>query len=411
MKIARFIANRIAQSKQKSFSRFILRLSFTATALSVAIMIITMALATGFQKAIEDKIVGFWGHVRIQEKQADKSVRVREIPLLRNADFESRLLTHPNIKSVHPFANQYALLKTKSSLEGVLIKGIDTGSHWNTYKQFVKSGRLPIFNSFSFSREILLSTYHANRLEIHPGDSVVLYFTQAGQAPRARKVHIAGLYQTGIEEYDRLFAIGDLRMVAPLTGWDSSQVGGYEIYLKDPSLATQTANSIFEDEFFPPTWDVLTTRDVAPQLFDWLNMQVVTRNVLLSFMIIVALVNLLTCLLVLVLERIPMIGILKAMGSTDPMIQQIFIRFGLLFTAAGILMGTVIALGLLWLQARTSFIRLDPTAYYIDTIAIQIKPLHVLGVMVGTLLISTIVLFLPSLLVKKIRPLRAIRFN
>jgi lipoprotein-releasing system permease protein len=132
MKIARFIANRIAQSKQKSFSRFILRLSFTATALSVAIMIITMALATGFQKAIEDKIVGFWGHVRIQEKQADKSVRVREIPLLRNADFESRLLTHPNIKSVHPFANQYALLKTKSSLEGVLIKGIDTGSHWNT---------------------------------------------------------------------------------------------------------------------------------------------------------------------------------------------------------------------------------------------------------------------------------------
>jgi len=127
MKIARFIANRIAQSKQKSFSRFILRLSFTATALSVAIMIITMALATGFQKAIEDKILGFWGHVRIQEKQADKSVRVREIPLLRNADFESRLLTHPNIKSVHPFANQYALLKTKSSLEGVLIKGIDTG--------------------------------------------------------------------------------------------------------------------------------------------------------------------------------------------------------------------------------------------------------------------------------------------
>jgi lipoprotein-releasing system permease protein len=239
----------------------------------------------------------------------------------------------------------------------------------------------------------------------------VLYFTQAGQAPRARKVLIAGLYQTGIEEYDRLFAIGDLRMVAPLTGWDSSQVGGYEIYLKDPSLATQTANSIFEDELFPPTWDVLTTRDVAPQLFDWLNMQVVTRNVLLSFMIIVALVNLLTCLLVLVLERIPMIGILKAMGSTDPMIQQIFIRFGLLFTAAGILMGTVIALGLLWLQARTSFIRLDPTAYYIDTIAIQIKPLHVLGVMVGTLLISTIVLFLPSLLVKKISPLRAIRFN
>jgi lipoprotein-releasing system permease protein len=411
MKIARFIANRIAQSKQQSFSRFILRLSFTATALSVPVMIITLALATGFQNAIENKIVGFWGHVRIQEKQADKSVRVREIPLQRNAAFEERIQNHPNVKSIHPFVNQYALLKTRSSLEGVLLKGMDAGPHWNSYQQFVKKGRLPQFKSPSFSREILLSTYHANRLSIQPGDSVVLYFTQVGQAPRARKVMIAGLYQTGIEEYDRLFAVGDLKMVAPMTGWESDQIGGYEIYLKNPNLTAQTAHQLFESDLFPPTWDALTTRDVAPQLFDWLNMQVVTRNVLLAFMTIVALVNLLTCLLVLVLERIPMIGILKAMGSSNQLIQQIFIRFGLLFTTGGIIVGTLLALGLLWLQSTTSFIRLDPSAYYIDTVAVKIKLLHVLGVMGGTLVISFLVLLLPSLLVKKISPLRAIRFN
>lgn len=374
-------------------------------------MIITLALTAGFQKAIENKIVGFWGHVRIQEKQADKSVRVREIPLLRNEALEKKLSKDPTIKSIHPFINQYTLVKTKSTLEGVLLKGIDSGSHWSSYQQFVKNGRLPKLNTPGFSREILLSSYHANRLNIKPGDSVVLYFTQPGQAPRARKVIIAGLYQTGIEEYDRIFAIGDLRMVAPLTGWATNQVGGYEIYLKDPTQAIHFANQLFELADFPPTWDALTTRDIAPQLFDWLNMQKVTRNVLLAFMTIVALVNLLTCLLVLVLERIPMIGILKAMGSTDSMIQQIFIRFGIIFTAAGVLAGTLIALGLLWLQESTSFIRLDQTAYYIDTVAIQIIPYHVLGVIAGTLIVSTLVLFLPSLLVKKIRPLRAIRFN
>jgi lipoprotein-releasing system permease protein len=200
-------------------------------------------------------------------------------------------------------------------------------------------------------------------------------------------------------------------MIAPMTGWESDQIGGYEIYLKNPNLTAQTAHQLFESDLFPPTWDALTTRDVAPQLFDWLNMQVVTRNVLLAFMTIVALVNLLTCLLVLVLERIPMIGILKAMGSSNQLIQQIFIRFGLLFTTGGIIVGTLLALGLLWLQSTTSFIRLDPSAYYIDTVAVKIKLLHVLGVMGGTFIISFLVLLLPSLLVKKISPLRAIRFN
>jgi lipoprotein-releasing system permease protein len=411
MKIARFIANRIARSKQQSFSRFILRLSFTATALSVAVMIITLALATGFQKAIEDKIVGFWGHVRIQEKQADKSVRVREIPLQRNPAVELKIKNHPNVKSIHPFVNQYALLKTKSSLEGVLIKGVELGTHGSSYQQFVKKGRLPLPLNSVFSREILLSIYQSTRLNLNPGDSVVLYFTQPGQAPRPRKVMVAGLYQTGIEEYDRLFAIGDLKMIAPLTGFRNEEIGGYEIYLKEPSLAAQTASQLFESDLFPPTWDALTTRDVAPQLFDWLNMQVVTRNVLLAFMLIVALVNLLTCLLVLVLERIPMIGVLKAMGSTDQLIQHIFIRFGVIFTAGGVLVGTLLALGLLGLQATTSFIRLDPAAYYIDTVAVEIKPLHVLSVVIGTLVISTLVLLLPSFLVRKISPLRAIRFN
>ncbi|MBM3412072.1 MAG: ABC transporter permease [Bacteroidetes bacterium] len=411
MKIARFIANRIAQSKQKSFSGFILRLSFIATTLSVAIMIITLALATGFQKAIENKIVGFWGHMRIQEKQVDKAVGVREIPLLRNEILEKKIKQDPRVISIHPFVNQYALLKTQSSLEGVLIKGIDTGSHWNSYKQFLINGKLPKPQRTSFSREIILSAYHANRLHIQTGDSVVLYFTQPGQAPRARKVIIAGIYQTGIEEYDRLFALADLNLVAPMTGWETGQVGGYEIFLKDPSQAVQTANQLFDSDLLPATWDVLTTKDLAPQLFDWLNMQVVTRNVLLAFMTIVALVNLLTCLLVLVLERIPMIGILKAMGSTDQQIQQIFLQFGVLLTLGGIAAGTIIALVLLWIQNLTSFIRLDQAAYYIDTVAIEIVPTHVIGVMGGTLLISTVVLLLPTLLVKKISPLRAIRFN
>ena len=374
-------------------------------------MIITVCVAAGFQEAVQNKIFGFWGHIRIQEKQPSLSVMEKMNPIEKSDSFVQQLKQHPAIVSVHPFATQYALLKTRNEMEGILLKGVDDKVAWSKYAAFLIKGSVPKIELNGFSRGILVSQQQAKRLQLHVNDSIVLYFTQQEGPPRAKKVFIAGIFQTGIEEYDRLFALADLRLIRQVSGWTENQVGGYEIFVQDPSNLDKISNELYQAENFPATWDAIPINNVAPQLFDWLNMQVVTRNVLIAIMTIVALINLITSLLVLVLERIQMIGILKALGAADKTIQQLFLRYALLFTTAGILVGTLLAFVLMGLQQKTGFIHLDESAYYIDKIEFKIMPVPIALIMVGTLIISLLVLLLPTLLVKRISPIRAIRFS
>jgi len=411
LNLANYLADRIAFSKLKSYSRFILRLSFAATVVSVMIMIITVCMTAGFQETVQNKIFDFWGHIRIQEKQPSQSVIEKMNPIEKNDSLIQQLERHPAILSVHPFATQYALLKTRNEMEGILLKGVDKKVGWNKYAAFLKKGSVPKIESSDFSRGILVSQQQANRLQLQVNDSLVLYFTQQEGHPRARKVFIAGIFQTGIDEYDRLFALVDIRMIRQVNGWNEKQVGGYEIFLRDPSTLDKIANELYQGESFPATWDAIPIKNVTPQLFDWLNMQVVTRNVLITIMTVVALINLITSLLVLVLERIQMIGILKALGAADTTIQRIFLRYALLLTTSGIVLGTFLAFVLMFLQQKTGFIQLDESAYYIDKIEFKIMPLPIALIMAGTLVISLFFLLLPTLLVKKISPIRAIRFS
>lgn len=382
-----------------------------ATVISVAVMILTVSLAAGFQEAVSEKVFSFWGHIRIQEKQPNKALIAEEIPILQNDSLIHLLKQQPGVKSIHPFATRYALLKTKDAMEGLLIKGFDKSYERKHLQSFLKQGRVPLFSSNGFSRELMVSTVVASRLKLQLNDSLLLYFVKQGEVPRPRKVVIVGFYQTGIEDYDRLFAIGDLAMIQQLNNWDSRQVGGYEIYLEDPRSMLATADRLYELDTFPATWDAVTARSISPQLFDWLNMQDLTRNVLIGFMTLVALINLITCLLILVLERIPMIGILKAIGASDWTVQRIFIRYSLFITVTGVMAGTLLALILLWLQQRTGFIQLDEAAYFLDKAAVKIVPWQIAIIATGTILVSLVVLLIPSLLVRKIRPVRAIRFH
>lgn len=382
-----------------------------ATVISVAVMIITVSLAEGFQEAVSEKVFSFWGHIRVQEKQPSKAIVAEEIPIQHNDSLIQQLRAEPGVKSIHPFATRYALLKTKDAMEGLLIKGFDESYDRHHLESFIKRGRVPVFSANGFSRELMVSTAVASRLNLQVNDSLLLYFVKQGEAPRPRKVIIVGFYQTGIEDYDRLFAIGDLAMIRQLNNWDSMQVGGYEIYLNDPRTMVTTAEHLYSLESFPATWDAVTAQSISPQLFDWLNMQDLTRNVLIGFMTVVALINLITCLLILVLERIPMIGILKAVGATDWTVQRIFIRYSLLITIIGVAVGTLLGLLILWLQQRTGFIKLDEAAYFLDKAAVKIIPWQIASIAVGTMVVSLAVLLIPSLLVRKIRPVRAIRFN
>lgn len=411
MKVAGYIADRIAFNQQKTFSRFIIRLSVLATVISVLVMIVTLALVNGFQDAVSQKIFSFWGHIRIQEKQPGKAIISEELPITEDTALVHSIARIPGVKSIHPFATRYALLKTTEDIEGVLIKGLDRHYNFDHLRSFIQQGRAVQFNDSSFSRDLLLSAYTATRLRLRAGDSLLIYFLKPGETPRPRKMHISGVYKTGIEEYDRLFAIGDIRLIRNLNQWNDDQAGGYEVFLNDFTKTDTMASQLHELDRFPATWDAISVKKVSPNIFDWLNMQDMTRNVLISFMIAIAVINLVTCLLILVLERIRMIGVLKALGATDWTVQLIFLRHSMIITLTGIIIGTLLGLGLVWLQQATGFIRLDEEAYYLSTAAVKIRWWEVGLVGLLTLLVSFLIMLIPSVLVRRVRPVTAIRFR
>ena len=228
---------------------------------------------------------------------------------------------------------------------------------------------------------------------------------------RPDKLTIAGIYKTGIEEYDKTFAIGDIKLIQRLNDWKAEEAGGYEIFLKDYKKIDEVADEIYYLDNFPPTWDTQSVRNVSPNIFDWLNMQDVTRNVLIGFMIIVAVINLITCLIILVLERVRMIGILKSLGATDWTVQKIFLRHSLFITITGIIIGAAVALGILYLQQATGFIKLKEDAYYLSEAAVKIVWWQVGSICIGTLLVCFLILMIPSILVRKIQPVQAIQIR
>ena len=411
MGVASFIANRIAFNHQKSFSRFIIRLSIIATVLSVAVMIITLAFVNGFQQTVSNKIFSFWGHIRVQYKQPTRASIAEEISIEKNDTAVLAMKKNIHVKSVHPFATKYAILKTQDEIEGLLVKGLDTTYEERHMKPFMQEGRWIHFNDSSYSREIIISTYTAAQLRLKLNDRILIYFIRPDGSLRPDKLDIVGIYKTGIEEYDKSFAIGDIKLIQRLNGWQATEIGGYEIFLHDYEKMETLSDQLYAMNEFPDEWDTRSIRNVYPNIFDWLNMQNITRNVLLFVMVGVALINLITCLIILVLERIRMIGVLKALGASDWTVQKIFLRHSALITLVGILIGTAAGLAVLYIQKETGFIKLKEEAYYMSTAAVDIVWWQVAAVGTGTLLVSFLILMIPSLIVNRVQPVKAIQFR
>jgi lipoprotein-releasing system permease protein len=412
LRVANFIANRIAFNRQRSFSRFIIRLSVVATTISVAVMIVTLAFTNGFQETVSQKIFSFWGHVRVQYKQPLKSTIAEEEQIQKNDTVVQLIRQNPNVVSIHPFATKYAILKTKDEMEGVLMKGLDSSYNFDHIRRFLKQGRWLDFNDTTYSREIIISSYTANELKLNLNDKIVIYFIRPDGSLRPDKLSIVGIYKTGIEDYDKTFAIGDLKLIQRLNGWQADEIGGYEIFLRDYHQMQNVSDDIYYNiEKFPSSWDTKTTRDLYPNIFDWLAMQDVTRNVLIGFMVAVAVINLITCLIILVLERIRMVGVLKALGARNWTVQKIFLQHSTLITLAGIILGAAFGLGLCWLQQSTGFIKLNEEAYYMTEAAVKIVWWQIALICACTLLVCFLVLMIPSIIVRKVRPVKAIQFR
>lgn len=376
-------------------------------------MIVTLALTNGFQETVSQKVFSFWGHIRVQFKQPLKSSIAEEQQIVQNDTVFRSIKQNPHVVSIHPFATKYGMLKTRDEMEGVLVKGLDKTYDYDHFKKFLKQGRWLQFSDTGYAKEIIISSYTAEQLKLKLNDSLLIYFIQPGQEKtRVRKIMICGIYKTGIEDYDKQFAIGDLKLIQRLNNWKPNEIGGYEIFLKDYHDMQKVSDELYYNtEKFPPTWDTQTIKDLYPNIFDWLSMQDITRNVLIGFMVVVAVINLITCLIILVLERIRMVGVLKALGASNWTVQRIFLQHSTLITMTGIIFGAAIGIGLCWLQQSTGFIKLNEEAYYMSEAAVKIVWWQVALICASTLLISFLVLMVPSFIVRRVRPVKAIQFR
>lgn len=389
------IAKRISFYKQKNYTRFIVRLSIAATAISVAAIILTFSIVNGFQSTVSDKIYSFWGHLQIASINGSN--------LNDDPEIAKRIQAIPNVQSASAYLNQTMVLAKEIEIEGLNAKGIADYNHIpNLFK-----GRVMQSNGKSLSKEIVVSKKIATKLKIDIGDQVSLYFLQNGQV-QERKLKVVGLYHTGIEEYDSKNVFVAIQLLQQIIQ-SPSAISGYQVNVNDVAVIPETQSKI--QSILPDNWVSSASSALYPQLFDWIQVQSINRNITINIMLFIAIVNLITCLLILLLERIPMIGSLTAMGAAHNMIRSIFLYQASFIAWMGIGLGVIVGLGLSLLQLKFQWIHLDEAAYLIDVLPIRIQPIQIIGVIIGTAFVSYLSFLLPTLWIKKISPARAVRFD
>ncbi len=412
MNVALFIAKRIAFNRQKSFSRFIIRLAIAATALSVAAMIITLSFVTGFQEAVANKVFSFWGHIHVQQYEATKALIAEETPLEKNDTVQQILQSLPQIKTVQVFATKSAVIENNSDIDGVLIKGVEKDYNFSNLQPFLQQGRWMNFDDTLYSKEIVVSQPLAQELQIKLNDTVSVYFITPSEGKSTlRKLKVCGIYKTGIEEYDKLFALTDIRLLRRINHWSATGIGGYEIFLHDYKNIDTVTNLLYNTYQLPGAWISRSVKEVYPNIFDWLSIQDTNRDVIFIVMAIVAIINLITCLLILVLERTQMVGILKAVGASNFRIQNVFIYYATIIAGIGIVTGFVAGIGLCLLQQYTGLLHLDESAYYVSVAPVKIIWWQTALICAATLVVCFVSLILPALFVKRIQPVKAIQFK
>jgi lipoprotein-releasing system permease protein len=389
------IAKRMSFQKSKSNTSFIVKLSIAATSISIAAIILTFSIVNGFQEQIAQKVYQFWGSIRINPINGNV---LNESPQLLNA-----IQQLPEVKSVQPYATQTAVIAYQKEMEGIIVKGIN------------KRQTIPFFQTNSNLNELfieknnetVLSQEIANKIGASIGSVVRVNFLQNGKV-QERKFIVKGTYHSGIEEYDAQFIFIDLTVLQWMNA-ESTEISGYSIQLHEHANTEVIQKKI--QAICPPNTVATRIEEDYPQIFDWIGVQTVNRNVAVTIMLIIAVVNLLTCLFILILERVHMIGTLSAMGADEQFIRKVFLYQVSFINWMGIAIGSVIGIGLSLLQYYTGWIQLDETAYFMKTLPIKIIPVQIILVIIGTAVVSYISFLIPTIWINKISPAKTIRFD
>lgn len=401
-----FIARRITTKSNRTFSRLIVRVAIAGIVLGLTVMILAVAVLKGFKNEIIEKQRGFSGD--IITFQYDMNAAYDNIPISLSNSVKTDLRAIDNIKSIQPFATKPGIINVNDEVEGVVLKGIDSLYNQDYLSEILIEGRgINFSDPNAVNTQIIVSKTLANRLSLELGDDFLMYFVQ--EPIRKRKFEIVGIFNLGVEEIDKTYVIGSLPLIQRLNSWDQNTVGGYEIHVHDFNKLESTTSEVINQ--LPIDLRGVSIVEYYPEVFKWLDLLDVNTEVILVLMVLVAVINMISALLIMILERTGMIGILKALGFTNGGIRKVFLYNSAYLIGYGLLLGNIVGLGLCFLQSTTRLFKLDETSYYVDHVPISISGTDVLLLNIGTLVICLLVLLIPSGLVSRINPVKAISFK
>lgn len=410
MKLEYFIAKRLITTKnyKSSISAPIIKIAIAAIAIGMIMMIVSIATGMGLQQKIRQKVSAFNGHVIItnyDDNQSEVSVE----PISLHQDFYPKFKSVEGISHIQAVATKAGIIRTEKAFEGIVFKGVGKDFQWENLQEYIIKGRIPNLKT-NLNPEVIISEYLASRLQLKVGDKFNTFFMkEEGKLPNLRNFKIVGIYNSGFQEFDATYIIGDIRHIQRINKWQKDQVGAFEVFVDDFSKIKEKGEEIYAE--IPPTYNSVTIEEKYFNIFEWLKLFDFNIVVILIIMIVVATINMVVALLVLILERTQMIGILKAVGANNWSIRKIFLYNAGYLILRGLLFGNLIGIGVLLIQKYFGVIKLNPENYYVTQAPVAIDIPYIVALNLGTVLVCLLVLLIPSYIITKISPVKAIRFD
>jgi lipoprotein-releasing system permease protein len=414
MNLPYFIAHRLIKGRKEetSFSRPINVIAITGIAMGLAVMILAVSILTGFKKEIREKVVGFGSNIQIMN--FDSNLSLETTPVSDTQEFIPKIRKTRGISHIQVFATKAGIIKTKDEIQGVVLKGIGSDFDWSYFRSNMVDGSTFTVTDTGRTDKVIISKKISDMLKLKTGDSFAMHFIQ--DPPRMRKFTISGIYETSLEEFDKIYVFCDIGHIKRLNGWKDDQVSGFEIFIDDFNKLDEMTMAVWDSIGYrisenQTKFKVTNIRSKYPQIFDWLNFQDINVIIIILLMLIVAGFNMISGLLILILEKTNMIGILKALGSEDLTIRRVFLFQAAYLIGKGLLWGNLIGIGLAYFQLKTGAISLDPSSYYIKTVPVNLDLANILLLNAGTMAAIIIMLLVPSQLISRITPVKAIRYD